>query len=59
MLESNYLHLFSVEPESGKPVAGKYTFRLSFKANGIERSLAEPTTRTLTIDPRTLDFVVL
>ncbi|KIM46541.1 hypothetical protein M413DRAFT_64889 [Hebeloma cylindrosporum] len=48
----------SVEPESGKPIAGTYTFRLSFKANGIERSLAEPTTRILTVDPRTLDFVV-
>ncbi|PPQ63143.1 hypothetical protein CVT24_005783 [Panaeolus cyanescens] len=28
--------LISVEPESGKPTHGKCTFRLSFKANGIE-----------------------
>jgi len=48
----------SVEPESGKPRPGKYTFRLSFKANGIERSIAEPTTRFLTVNPQALDFVV-
>ncbi|KAF8961115.1 hypothetical protein BDZ97DRAFT_1905651 [Flammula alnicola] len=50
--------LISVEPESGKPKPGKYTFRLSFKANGIERALGEPTTRTLRVNPRELDFVV-
>ncbi|KAF8806256.1 hypothetical protein BYT27DRAFT_7103255 [Phlegmacium glaucopus] len=50
--------MISVEPESGKPRPGKYAFRLSFKANGIERSLGEPTTRTLKVDPRQLNFVV-
>jgi hypothetical protein len=49
----------SVEPENGKPKPGKYTFRLSLKTNGIERSLGEPTTRTLRVDPRQLNFVVL
>ena len=29
------------------------------KANGIERSLGEPTTRILRVDPRQLNFVVL
>ena len=48
-----------VEPESGKPRPGKYTFNLSFKANGIERPLCEPTVRTLKVDPRKLDFAVL
>lgn len=50
--------MISVEPSSGKPLPGKYTFRLSFKVNGIERSLAEPTTRTLKVDPRQLNFAV-
>ncbi|KAF8165691.1 hypothetical protein B0H34DRAFT_649658 [Crassisporium funariophilum] len=50
--------MISVEPESGKPKPGKYTFRLSFKANGIERPLSEPATRTLKVDPRQLEFVV-
>ncbi|KAF9057818.1 hypothetical protein BJ165DRAFT_1334693 [Panaeolus papilionaceus] len=50
--------LISVEPESGKPTHGKCTFRLSFKANGIERSLCAPETRKLKCDPRELDFVV-
>ena len=53
------LPLRSVEPESGKPIPGKYNFRLSFKANGIERPLCEPTSRKLKVDPRHLDFVVL
>ncbi|PPQ67596.1 hypothetical protein CVT25_012090 [Psilocybe cyanescens] len=50
--------MISVEPESGKAKPGKYTFRLSLKANGIERSLSEPTTRNLKVDPRKLDFIV-
>ncbi|KAJ3516814.1 hypothetical protein NLJ89_g889 [Agrocybe chaxingu] len=50
--------MISVEPESGKPKPGKYTFRLSFKANGIERKLCEPESRKLKVDPRHLDFVV-
>jgi len=50
--------LISVEPDSGKPKPGKYTFRLSFKTNGIERSLGEPTTRNLNADPRKLEFIV-
>lgn len=48
-----------VEPESGRARSGKYVFRLSFKANGVERALGEPTTKTLKVDPRALDFVVL
>jgi hypothetical protein len=51
--------LRSVEPDTGKPRPGKYTFRLSLKTNGIERSLCEPTTRILRVDPRQLNFVVL
>lgn len=51
--------LLRVEPESGKPRHGKYTFNLSFKANGVERPLCEPTVRTLKVDPRQLDFAVL
>ncbi|KAF8897904.1 hypothetical protein BD779DRAFT_1492913 [Infundibulicybe gibba] len=47
----------SVEPASGKQ-PGFYTFRLSLKANGIERSLAEPLDLKLAIDPKKLDFVV-
>ncbi|KAF9567434.1 hypothetical protein CPC08DRAFT_681331 [Agrocybe pediades] len=50
--------LICVEPESGKPTPGKYTFHLSFKVNGVERTICEPTTRTLKVDPRRLDFVV-
>jgi len=50
--------MIAVEPESGKPKPGKYAFHLSFKANGIERSICEPTTKTLNVDPRKLDFVV-
>jgi hypothetical protein len=38
---------------------GKHTFHLSLKTNGIERSLCEPTTRLLRVDPRQLSFVVL
>ncbi|TFK43887.1 hypothetical protein BDQ12DRAFT_596679 [Crucibulum laeve] len=50
--------IISVEPESGRPRAGNYTFRLSFRANGIERPLAEPIIRKLKVDPRQLEFVV-
>ncbi|KAG6902467.1 hypothetical protein C0995_016329 [Termitomyces sp. Mi166 len=48
----------SVEPASGTPAPGKYTFRLSMRCNGIERVICEPTVLRLLIDPRTLDFVV-
>lgn len=50
--------LISVEPASGKPSAGKCTFRLSFKANGIERVICNPLILKLFVDPRHLDFVV-
>lgn len=50
--------MVSVEPLNGRPIPGKYTFRLSLKTNGIERSLCEPTTRILAVDPRQLEFVV-
>jgi len=50
--------MISVEHDTGKPKHGKYTFRLSLKTNGIERSLGEPTTRILRVDPRQLNFVV-
>lgn len=50
---------FRVEPEFGKTKPGKYIFRLSFKANGVERSLGEPTAKTLRVNPRELDFIVL
>ena len=49
----------SVEPTSGKPEPGKYTFSLSFRANGIERSLGEPIILRLHVDPRSLQFAVL
>jgi len=51
--------MISVERDTGKPKPGQYIFRLSLKTNGIERSLGEPTTRTLKVDPRHLNFVVL
>ena len=54
---SEFLH--SVEPDTRRPSPGKYSFRLSLKTNGIERSLCEPTTRILRVDPRQLNFVVL
>lgn len=41
----------------GKP--GYYTFSLSFKAGGVHRSLCEPVTLKLTIDPQQLTFNVL
>jgi len=50
--------MISVEPITGRPKPGKYTFRLSLKTNGIERSIGEPTSRTLRVDPQQLDFVV-
>ena len=67
MRKINPLHVFdltsefllSVEVDTGKPRPGKYIFRLSLEANGIERLLGEPTTRILRVDPRHLNFVVL
>jgi hypothetical protein len=59
MASDSSVFLRSVEPDNGKPRPGKYTFRLSLKTNGIERSLGEPTTRLLRVDPRQLNFVVL
>ncbi|KAF9476990.1 hypothetical protein BDN70DRAFT_881703 [Pholiota conissans] len=50
--------VISVEPESGKPKQGTYIFKLIFKANGIERSLGEPATKVLRVNPRELDFIV-
>ncbi|KIK64842.1 hypothetical protein GYMLUDRAFT_160769 [Collybiopsis luxurians FD-317 M1] len=50
--------LVSVEPANGKPVAGKYFFRLSLKVDKTERQLAEPICLNLTVDPRKLEFVV-
>ncbi|KAJ7937062.1 hypothetical protein B0H13DRAFT_1944030 [Mycena leptocephala] len=50
--------LISVEPANGKPTPGKYTLRLSLKVNDIERPIGEPVSLRLSIDPRTLDFVV-
>ncbi|RDB19784.1 hypothetical protein Hypma_012899 [Hypsizygus marmoreus] len=50
--------LISVEPGSGKPSPGKYAFRLSFKVNGVERTLGDPVVLRLQVDPRRLDFVV-
>ncbi|KAF5387620.1 hypothetical protein D9615_000711 [Tricholomella constricta] len=50
--------LISVEPMSGKSFPGKCTFRLSFRANGIERSICEPVVFRLHVDPRRLDFAV-
>jgi hypothetical protein len=48
-----------VEPATGHPVPGKYTFRLSFKANDVERTLCEPVVLQLAVDPRHLEFAVL
>ncbi|KAJ4479022.1 hypothetical protein J3R30DRAFT_2705992 [Lentinula aciculospora] len=48
----------SVEPTNGKPVSGKYLFRLSLKVDKTERPLAEPISLNLTVDPRKLEFIV-
>jgi hypothetical protein len=48
-----------VEPFDGKPTAGQYQFRLSMRVNGIERPLGDPITRSMSADPRKLDFAVL
>lgn len=50
--------IISVEPVNGRPEAGDYNFHLSLKINQIERQICEPTKLRLSIDPRTLDFVV-
>ncbi|TFK25973.1 hypothetical protein FA15DRAFT_667970 [Coprinopsis marcescibilis] len=55
--------LISVEPQTGRPTQGKYTFRLSLKVNGVERPLCDPVERIMgsqgsTVDPRHLEFVV-
>jgi len=48
-----------VDPESGRAVPGKCTFRLAMKVNGVEKELDEPTSRIVKMDPRQLEFVVL
>jgi len=50
--------LISVEPNSGQVSGGKFTFRLSFKANGAGRTIGEPVDMQLHVDPRELEFVV-
>ncbi|KAJ3987622.1 hypothetical protein F5890DRAFT_1496309 [Lentinula detonsa] len=50
--------LISVESVSGRPVPGKYLFRLSLKIDKTERPLAEPISMNLTVDPRKLEFIV-
>jgi len=50
--------LISVEPASGKPTPGKYTFRLSIKVHDVERPLGESIYLRLSVDPRSLDFAV-
>ncbi|KAF5393058.1 hypothetical protein D9757_001117 [Collybiopsis confluens] len=48
----------NVEPVNGKPVKGKYIFRLSLKVDKSERPLGDPTILNLSVDPRKLEFVV-
>ncbi|KAJ7222691.1 hypothetical protein C8J57DRAFT_1440281 [Mycena rebaudengoi] len=48
----------SVEPSTGRPSPGKYTFRLSLKVNDVERPIGEPASLLLGVDPRTLEFAV-
>ncbi|KAJ6515261.1 hypothetical protein C8R45DRAFT_1086481 [Mycena sanguinolenta] len=50
--------LLSVEPVNGKPTPGKYTIRLSLKADDVERQIGEPFSLRLSVDPRNLEFVV-
>ncbi|KAF8645516.1 hypothetical protein AX16_007800 [Volvariella volvacea WC 439] len=50
--------LISVEPVNESSSRGRTIFQVSLKANGIERPLGEPVERFLTIDPKTLEFVV-
>ena len=50
---------YRVEPASGKPEPGQYTFSISLRANGIVRSLGEPVILRLQIHPQSLQFVVL
>ncbi|KAF8125233.1 hypothetical protein K438DRAFT_1892162 [Mycena galopus ATCC 62051] len=50
--------LLSVEPSSGKPTPGKYTIRLSLRADDVERPIGEPFSLRLSVDPRKLEFVV-
>ncbi|KAK0190488.1 hypothetical protein F5146DRAFT_556477 [Armillaria mellea] len=50
--------VISVEPAHGTPTPGKYTLSLSLKINKISRSLAEPITLKLSVDPRQLNFTV-
>jgi hypothetical protein len=49
--------LVSVEP-TNPTRAGQYTFRLSIKTNGVERSLCEPVILNLRVDPSSLEFAV-
>ncbi|KAJ8482157.1 hypothetical protein ONZ45_g15051 [Pleurotus djamor] len=48
----------NVEPLNGRPEPGDYNFYLSLKVNQIERQICDATKFRLTVDPRTLDFVV-
>ncbi|KAF7335272.1 hypothetical protein MSAN_02337900 [Mycena sanguinolenta] len=50
--------LLSVEPANGKPTPGKYTIRLSLKADDVERPIGEPVSLRLSVDPRNLEFAV-
>ncbi len=49
----------SVEPSNGKPTPGEYTLRLSLKVDDVERPIGEPVSLRLSVDPRTLEFIVL
>ncbi|KAG7447620.1 uncharacterized protein BT62DRAFT_784581 [Guyanagaster necrorhizus] len=50
--------VISVEPVHGTPTPGKYTLTLSLRVNKMTRSLSEPVTLKLSVDPRQLNFVV-
>ncbi|KAK0461683.1 uncharacterized protein EV420DRAFT_1266585 [Desarmillaria tabescens] len=50
--------IISVEPVHGTPTPGKFTLSLSLKVNKMSRSLAEPVTLKLSVDPRQLNFAV-
>lgn len=50
--------IISVEPSSGKPIPGKYSFRLSLKVDKVERPLEDAVSLHLAVDPRNLEFLV-
>ncbi|KAJ6587799.1 hypothetical protein B0H10DRAFT_812365 [Mycena sp. CBHHK59/15] len=50
--------IISVESSSGRPTPGKYTLRLSLKVADVERPIGEPVVLRLSVDPRSLNFVV-